>query len=290
MTAGATLRTAVLPFCADCGRSALADLPAVYQCPDHKAPVDGVVIGWVRPSHVSGDFSESLLNLQEYDQTHHGRLARGVGGFIRQTSGPNIAGARNELVRLFLANSTAPWLWMVDSDMSFDADILERLLEHADPIKAPVVGALCFSLGDDGMLQPTVFDLVGTEERPEFVRYTELPDDTMVECFATGAACVLIHRTVLEGVRDYRRPDGGVGFSEAFRWFQEIDFFGRVMSEDVSFCLRARTAGHPVHVYTGAVTGHVKHVLLDGARWHAQQRLIQRSREARDASTTEETS
>lgn len=260
-----------------------------------KSEVDGVVVAYVRPTLIHGDFAEALYNLREYDATHHGRLAPGRGGVISQTSGPNIATARNTLVERFLSESRAPWMAWVDTDMIFDGDVLDRLLEHADPVKAPIVGAVCFSLGDEGILQPTVFDLVpGDDGSPSFVRYDELPEgDVMLECFGTGSAMVVIHRSVFERIRDYPHPGDPSrrGFSDAFPWYQEVDFYGRVMSEDITFCLRANTVGCSVHVRTGVNTSHVKSVVLDRERYDAQRRLIEHQRareEERDATTQQE--
>jgi GT2 family glycosyltransferase len=208
------------------------------------------------------DFGEALLDLVFYDANGPKRLLGG-GGVLGWKSGVNVAGARNDIVKTFLTRSKADWLWFVDTDMTFQPDILERLLEHADKDKAPIVGGLCFGI-DNGRLFPTLYDLTGTEDDVQFVRYDEFEPDAMMQVFATGAACLLIHRTVLEGIRDFPNPNrpGMVGFSHAFPWFQETDFNGKVMGEDITFCLRAGTAGFPVYVNTAVKLGHVKQYAL----------------------------
>jgi hypothetical protein len=246
-----------------------------------QTPPDGVVVSWVRGPYVNGEFAECLLSLVDFDNRLHQRIIGGRGGFVSQSSSANISAGRNELCKKFLDYSTAPWLLMLDTDMTFDADLVERLLEHADPDKAPIVGGLCFSMDEDRSLFPTLYDLAGTVERPEFVRYHEFPPESMFQVAATGAACLLIHRSALERIRDYVDPDHPErrGFSEAFQWFQESEFFDRRMGEDITFCLRAGRCGIPVHVNTAVKLGHIKQFALTFDRYVAQRALLEAQRE-----------
>lgn len=236
---------------------------------------DGVVVSWVRPERVHGLFMENMLNLAYYDRANHDRMAPGRGGFVSQQSSANIAQARNKLCLEFLTNHAAPWLLMLDTDMTFQPNVVEALLEHADPDKAPIVGGLCFSMDNDGKLFPTLYDLTGTEECPEFVRYHEWQPESMMQVFGTGAACLLIHRNALRAIRDFKHPEipGRIGFSQAFPWFQETDFFGRAMGEDITFCLRAGHAGLPVHVNTAVKLGHIKQIELNFEMFAGQRAL-----------------
>jgi len=236
---------------------------------------DGVVVAWVRPSEVHGLFMENMLNLAYYDRAHHDRMGPGRGGFTSQQSSANISSARNTLCMEFLTNHSAPWLLMLDTDMTFQPDLVEALLEHADEDKAPIVGGLCFSMDNDGKLFPTLYDVMGTTESPEFVRYHEWQPESMMQVFATGAACLLIHRNALRAVRDHRDVDrpGQIGFSQAFPWFQETDFYGRAMGEDITFCLRAGRAGLPVFVNTAVKLGHIKQFELNFEHFAGQRAL-----------------
>jgi GT2 family glycosyltransferase len=225
-----------------------------------------VVIGYVCGTDVKSRFMECLIDLDRHDEFTTRRLREG-GGPLGWGSGVNVSGARNALVKKFLEDTQAEWLLFLDTDMTFGYDLLERLLAEADPEKAPIVGGLCFG-NDNGRYFPTLYDLTGTEDDVQFVRYDEWQPDAMMQVFATGAACLLIHRTVLERIRDYPNPHrpGEIGFSKAFPWFQETDFNGRIMGEDITFCLRAGTAGYPVFVNTAVQLGHIKdHALtMDG--------------------------
>jgi hypothetical protein len=142
--------------------------------------------------------------------------------------GSNLSAPRNTLVRRFLEYGLADWMLMLDTDMVFRPDLLERLLEHADPVEAPIVGGLCFGFDDKGDIQPTLFGLVGDEGSPQVIRYHEWPPDSMFQVAATGAACLLIHKSVFEAIRDVRVPSRGgrAGFNDGFPWFQETEHDG----------------------------------------------------------------
>lgn len=218
-----------------------------------------VVLAYLHPGHVDGAFMESVLDLLVFDMSLHRRIVHG-GGRLAVTAGTNVAGPRNELVRKFLDYGQAEWLWMVDSDMTFRPDTLERLLDQADPDKAPIVGGLCFGFDEHGDIQPTLFGLVGDEaEKAQFLRYHEWKPDCMWQVAATGGACLLIHKTALERMRDFTHPiTGQRGFNEAYPWFQETAHGGRPVGEDITFCLRAAQAGIPVYVNTSVHLGHIK--------------------------------
>jgi GT2 family glycosyltransferase len=202
-----------------------------------------------------------MINMTMYDAAGAARIVGGGGGFCAVKSGVNVAGARNFVVSRFLEFTTAEWLLFIDTDMVFDPFIVEQLLDVADPEEAPIVGALCFGV-DNGRLFPTMYDLIGSVNKPQFVRYDTWPIDAMFQVAATGTGCLLIHRNVLTTMRDYGHSDGRIGFSKAFPWFQECDFFGVQMGEDVTFCVRAGQCGFPIHVNTGIQVGHIKSHLL----------------------------
>jgi hypothetical protein len=92
-------------------------------------------------------------------------------------------------------------------------------------------------------------DEVGFRSRIDYER------DALVEVSATGAACLLIHRTVLHRIREKVGP----------HWFDPITHpKGTTFSEDLSFCVRVAAVGFPIHVDTRVRTTHDKHgVFLD---------------------------
>lgn len=208
------------------------------------------VIGYLHPGTVRAEFCASLLGVCMEGRTR-------IRTVIALESGPNVSTGRNLLVRDFLEDDLAPWLFMCDADMWFPADTVDRLIAAADPAARPVVGALCWSL-DRGERFPTMYELADAGPgRVAFSRYREWPEDACVPVAATGAACLLMHRDAL----------GKVAASAgdlAAPWFREsaIGAPMALMGEDMTFCLRCAAAGIPVHVHTGVKAGHMKTTML----------------------------
>jgi len=224
-----------------------------------------VVVGFLhRADALSPQFSRSLTMLLVRDA----RTKQRVIGQLDQESSANISTGRCDIVRRFLAHPDKPhWLWMVDSDMSFGVDILDRLLLAADPRSRPIVGGLCFGVRPRKVNGVECFNEVGATVLEAFptiykpseggmVPWFDYPRDTVVHAFSTGAACLLMHRDMLADRR--WRADG-----HPLPWFRESTMGDRVVSEDQFFCIKAGGLGFPVHVNTGAQTGHVKPVVID---------------------------
>jgi hypothetical protein len=211
-----------------------------------------VVIGYVRGRLVEGEFMESLL-----------AVSRKTGGvavdvFLRAPSGPNISEARNLIVRRFLDECRAPWLLMTDTDMVFTPGDVDRLAAAADPVKRPVLGALCYSQDEvTGEKQPTMYELVQEPGGGQlgFARYKMWPEDACVPVAATGAAFLMMHRDALRAVA---KASG----DRAAPWFRESVIGSALVGEDMTFCLRCAAANVPVHVHTGVHVGHLKTTML----------------------------
>jgi GT2 family glycosyltransferase len=220
--------------------------------PHGRTPPEHVVIGYVRGRLVDGEFLESLL-----------AVARKAGGarvdaFLRHVSGPNISEGRNLIVRRFLDECRAPWLLMTDTDMVFTPADVDRLVTAADPLRRPVLGALCYAQdGTTGEKQPTMYELVQEDGGGQvgFARYKIWPEDVCMPVSATGAAFLLMHRDALAAI-------GKASGDRAAPWFRESVIGSALVGEDMTFCLRAGAAGIPVHVHTGVRVGHVKTTIL----------------------------
>lgn len=219
-------------------------------------PVPDVALGWVHPGKVSDGFLDSLLRTVVADGGRRLLAWQGI------KCSANISAGRNALVEWFLSLPAANWLMMIDTDMVWLPDAVHRLLASADADRAPIVGGLCFGI-DNGEVFPTLYDLGGTEEKPEFVRYNAWPDG-MFQVVGTGAAFLLVHRRVFEAIRDR-------GFNVAYPWFQEVELAGMRCGEDVTFCLRAGQLEFPVFVDTTVQTGHIKTQIVTADAYRAQR-------------------
>jgi hypothetical protein len=179
-------------------------------------------------------------------------------------------------VRSFLDHPGNPeWLWMVDTDATFADDVLEQLLTAADAKTAPIVGALAFGIrgakdAAGGVVQnsvgaiplelfPTLY--IWDDEGTKALRL--YPPNQLVQVNATGAHCMLIHRSVLDVA-------GWTEDGHPLPWFRVGVRHGQEVSEDQFFCIKAQALGFPIHVHTGIKTGHVKTFVADEDLYLAQ--------------------
>jgi len=230
---------------------------------------DAVCLAYVHDSDVSYSFCKSLVDLLMFDVTRHGRIARGGYTAVRCARSSDLPDARNRAVAGFLDGS-ADWLLFVDTDMGFAPNALERLIEVADPTDRPIVGGLCFAQREtalDGMggfrtsARVTILDWVDTPIGPQFMGRSGYPVNEVVRCAGTGAAFILIHRSVLERIRDEHGPT----------WYNRVPGpDGKLLGEDVSFCVRAGALDIPIHVHTGVRTSHLKNVWVQEDDFWAQ--------------------
>ena len=218
-----------------------------------------VVVAFIHPGQTSAYFTTSLMGSLLFDFA----TDRHIVGIVNEWSSANVSAARNSLTGRFVDDYTADWLLWVDADMAWEHDALAQLLAVADPVKAPIVGGLCFGASLD-QLFPTIYQLVEHNGGLTTVRVTEFDDNTVMQCSATGAAFLLIHRSVLVAIRER-------AFNRTFPWFQESELGGKPAGEDITFCLRAGLCGFPVHVHTGVAVGHHKSHLLTLDGFRAQQ-------------------
>jgi hypothetical protein len=224
-----------------------------------------VVVAYVHDREVTYSWHHSMIELVGHDLVNHGRVLRG--GYIAMRCGTDgLVDARNKTVKLFLEEKQADWLFWIDTDMGFAADTLERLMDAADPVERPIVGALAFTQREeepDGFgghrcrATPTVFDWLklddGSGQMGFAVRF-DYQVDMVTRCAGTGSACILIHRAVFEKIEEKHGP----------HWYDRIpnQTMGQVVSEDLSFCMRAGALQIPVHVHTGVKTTHQKTLWL----------------------------
>lgn len=225
---------------------------------------DTVVIAYIHPGEVSAYFLESMLTtvLADIAADAQGVHPRRIVNIMQEWSSANVSASRNTVTQRFLDGGVGDWLLWIDADMQWDVDAIERLLEAADPVERPIVGGLCFGMAG-GRMWPTIYQWAKLDEGITTVRVGQYPADTVLQCAATGAAFVLIHRSALEKIKARE-------FSTTFPWFQETELAGKPVGEDLTFCIRAGMCELPVHVHTGVRIGHHKSHLLTEAGFLAQ--------------------
>ena len=256
--------------------------------PKQKGPMmanDGIVqIAYLHREHLSHSWHESMRGMLDHDlraaaadgadlasAIEHGyRIARKPLN-LRCAAGL-IAHTRNYAARLFLDKTEHEWLLFIDTDMGFEADAAHRLLDAADPVTRPVVGALCFAMMEaayDGMggwrrtIIPTMYKMGTTDAGdPSFCYFGDYEDDTLTQVAATGGAFLLIHRGALEKLRA----------EHGDHWFDMMyDRVGDIVGEDIAFCGRLLKAGIIPAVHTGVKTTHHKEVWVSEQDYILQQ-------------------
>lgn len=214
------------------------------------------MVAWVHAEEVAHSWFMSIMGAVLSD--------RRIGPYTAMKCGTDgLVAARNQTVEAFL-KSQCEWLWWVDTDMGFTPDTASRLLAAADPVERPIVGALCFSNREtkqDGYGGyrcdpiPTAYKFVTMPDgRNGFQPIFDYARDSLVEVAGTGSACIVIHRSVLEKVRDEFGPN----------WYIRLTnpTTGQLIGEDLSFCYRAAQTGHRLFVHTGVKTTHLKPIWL----------------------------
>jgi glycosyltransferase involved in cell wall biosynthesis len=238
--------------------SVATETPAVPDALETGDRAQAVTVAYVHQNEVTYSWHHSMIEMVGWDLVNHGRIM--AGGYIAMRCGSDgLVEARNKAIRHFLADQPADWLFWIDTDMGFEPDTIDRLLEAADPEKRPMVGGLCFSLretepdvagGWRTAPTPTIFDWAKVNEEMGFAVRWDYPANTLTQCAGTGSACLLIHRSVLEAVEEKYGPI----------WYNRVPntSTGQLISEDLSFCLRAQAIGTPLFVHTGVRTTHMK--------------------------------
>ena len=229
-----------------------------------KKTPDKVCVAYVHGQEVAHSWHASLMALIAHDVANKQRVIGG--GWLATKYGTGgIVSARNDTARQFTHKMPGiDWLMWLDTDMGFEADAIDRLMEVADPEKAPIVGGLCFMMrevgvdGIGGMLvqpAPTIFNWYDNGEHQGFTVSKEYPRDQLVNCAATGSAFVLIHKSVFQKIEAEYGPT----------WYSPIfnSSINTWISEDLSLCTRASALEIPIHVHTGIKTSHLKSLWLD---------------------------
>lgn len=147
--------------------------------------------------------------------------------------------SRNNLARRAIASEADMVLWL-DSDMVFNPDTLQRLIETKEKTGAAIVSGLYFRRVPP--FSPVLYDRLSMrDKRCEWSEFDTIPDEPF-EVGGCGFGCVLMDTDVLVDV-----------------FARKGDLFGPLngTGEDLSFCIRARECGHNIICDPTISLGHV---------------------------------
>lgn len=218
-----------------------------------------ITIAWAHDIVVDTEFALSMMEImkQRGDRIASYHCVEGTGLLTK---------SRNIIVKHFLDTpGTGDWLLMIDSDQRVPVPSFDLLVQTADKKKRPVVTGLVFAAVWNGLSLRPVPSIFVKQEDGGILPYDNYPKNSIVEVQACGAAYLLIHRSVLEKIRENANPD-----VKDWCWFQDGPINGnRWLSEDLTFCTRIGEAGFKIHAHTGALAGHHKMMWLEEPMYDA---------------------
>jgi hypothetical protein len=218
-----------------------------------------VIITYAHRDDMDSMFVSCLQAMVNYDSREGGGHILDV---LDVRSGPMLPAARNGLVETALGYEDCEWILMLDDDMGFDNDTVEKFMKVVDPERGiSVVGGLAFCGGRSGQVTPTLKRLNSDTGSLDTVWNFE--HDTLEPIDATGAACLMVHRGVYEMVTAH--------FDRPYDWAK---FNGEEVGEDIQFCLRMRSLKIPIYVHTGIQFSHWKKQPIDMTTYLAYRREI----------------
>ena len=189
------------------------------------------------------EFSECLTNLILYCKEKNTCDIE-----IKYLKGSLVYDARNQATDYALKAQRFDFVLWLDSDMTFEADLLEKLLADIEGRQA--VSGLCF--GRRPPFKPCVYKRLDVQQEGKLVRpicdtWYDYPRDQIFEVAACGFACVLMRIDVLEAMGIYGVPFFPIGG----------------LGEDLTFCWRAQKLDIKFHCDSRLKIGHMMQLSVD---------------------------
>lgn len=186
-----------------------------------------------------------------------------AGNFFGVESLGLLTKGRNILVNTFLTRSDSEWLLILDSDEKISVETFNLLCDTADSQDRPVVSGLYFAaLVDEDSFRPVPL-IYKEDENGAISNWENYPKNQVVDIYAAGTGCLLVHRSIFEKMRDESPED-----NKLWCWFED-GFIGNQqwLSEDLWFCHKLNEMGIKLVAHTGAVVQHNKSILIDESHY-----------------------
>jgi hypothetical protein len=240
---------------------------------------DTVAIGWCDNGNTDGKFTEGLLAVTLAAPANGMKIDKTV-----RVSGNQISRQRQRLLDHWYDNNMSDWLLWVDSDIVLTIDALYLLWHAADAETAPAVSGVYFiSKEPEGTTMrpfPCVFMDLG-ENKIQYLH--PLPEMELVDCDLAGFGLFLMHRSVVEKMRE-KLPTKSF-FAEQHGSGADDEFVG----EDIIFFRKMKQAGIQLKAHTGALVKHMKRFSLDFgyyALYWSMEHLKEKAREEQTGKTS----
>lgn len=209
-------------------------------------------ITWCHSGEVDALFAHSMMTIIQ-------KMPERIGSFNNIQGLGLLSKSRNIAIKHFLDNTEDDWVFLVDADEYIGLPEFKTLIDAAERDERPFMSGLYFAANftTPELLQaiPLIFIMTDNGVQP----YFDYPRNEIVEIYAAGTGAMLIHRSVLEYMREY----GAETFGEDWCWFQDGPLEGnKWLSEDLTFCGRLQHLGIPMYAHTGAIFPHHKRFWL----------------------------
>lgn len=169
-----------------------------------------------------------------------------------QFHGMTIEAVRNSIVQQSL-DSGCTHLIMLDTDQSFQANTITKLLKH----DLPVVGGLVHRRYPP--FDPLLYRGLPGKYLP--VPDEEILDNELVEVDATGTGCIMYQTSVF--------------LKTEMPWFEfTVGEDGKPIGEDIGFCIKLKKAGYRIFVDTTLGIGHIGSLSVDWSTYKLYQNLM----------------
>ena len=174
--------------------------------------------------------------------------------------GSMIFDARNEIA-IDAITQEADRVLMVDSDMRFSNDMLERMNARIDMGCEMVCGLFFKRVIPTSpviykKLEPPILNPDGSKTG-QVVAYTDYPEDALFEVEGCGFGAVMMTKELIQSIWDNFGPA-----------FLPLDWCG----EDMAFCYRARQLGRKIWCDSSIKVGHLGQVEFGEDTWKGQRK------------------
>lgn len=156
--------------------------------------------------------------------------------------------ARNQLTSYALKKGGYDYVLWLDSDMTFEPDLLERMIEGIEGKQA--LTGLCF--GRRYPFKPCIYRTLDVEQKGQMIHpkadnWFDYPRDQIFEVAGCGFACLLMKMEVLEAMGIYGVPFFPIGG----------------LGEDLTFCWRAKKLDIKFHCDSRIKIGHIMRAIVN---------------------------
>jgi hypothetical protein len=211
-----------------------------------------ILAAFVHPGSVRTEFMESFIRML-------GNTKYAL-SYMACASGPLVGRARNVCLDQFM-KGTWDYLLFIDTDMVWDEGALDQLIALNKPIVAALMYGVHHAVDEKFIAASVKNRKTGVYEAPK--EEDKPVAEKLWAVDGVGMAFTLIKREVIEALAaDNPNPQPDGKFTSSGWPFEMTWEDGRMMGEDIAFCVRAKKLGFGSYIALDTRVGHVKHFII----------------------------